>query len=269
MIEKILGYSILGTGIFSGVTYALKNQMEYAVKNEIYPDVDLNEIGTVSIQISTLNEERWVCFTLDSIIDQPLYKEHHEDRIELILLDSESKDNTVKYAEPYVDRVITTPRGLFTSRNIGAKRAKADIIVTIDAAQFYPVGWLNIILNHFSNLDVIAVTGSKISDPPAGIIHQIGNLWGSYFMNHIWGDNSVIRRDAWLESGGWNEDLDQQSFKETFQEEFDFYKRLEQIGTVVHDIQAVAYDKRTRFACNGELDELDQYCSAIREGQRF
>ena len=240
--------------------------MEYPLKYGIYPDIDLGNTK-VSIQLSTLNEEKWIGVTLDSIVSQPLYNKYHPSNIEFILIDSYSEDRTVELATPYVDRIIDAPRGLFTARNIGAKSTDADIIVTIDAAQIYLEGWLNCLLVHFADPDVVAVTGAKLVTPAANIFHYLGNLWGNLFQKHMWGDNSVIKREVWLASGGWREDLNQQSFKETFQEEFDFYKRLEKYGKVIHDLTAVAYDTRTRFACSDE--SYLEYCEMIKRGDRF
>jgi len=264
----VVGYSAYGIASFWLASYNLKSYMEAPLKMGVYPDIVLDDVK-LSIQLSTLNEEEWVEMTCESIIKQPLYQKYHPERIEFVLIDSHSEDRTIEIASQYVDNVIESPRGLFTARNIGAKSTDADIIVTIDAAQIYPLGWLNLLLRHFSDENIIAVTGAKLVPKTANIFHAISNLWGNQILNHMWGDNSAIRRDAWLISGGWREDINQQSFKETFQEEFDIFKRLKGIGKVVKDIQAVTYDLRTRFGCNGGGEEITQYCEMIRVGERF
>jgi len=258
--------TLAGCTVFALGTYYLQTHMEFPLKFGWYPDVILDEVK-VSIQLSTLNEENYVGITLDSIVSQPLYKKYHPENIEFILIDSYSEDRTVEIAKEYVDRVIYAPRGLFTARNIGAKSTDADIIVTVDAAQFYPEGWLNMLLRHFEDPEVVAVTGAKIVSPARNIFYKIGNLWGNFLQKHIWGDNAAIRRWAWFAAGGWREDINQFSFSETFKEEFDFYRRLEGVGKVVKDITAVTYDTRTRFACGTGLYE--DYCLMIERGERF
>lgn len=249
------------------LTYAAKHRMELPVKTKNYPDVDLSEVK-VSIQLCTYNEEDFVLQTIYSILDQPLFNEYRKN-IEFVLIDSYSTDNTVELARPYVDRIIYAPRGIFTSRNLGAKQTDADIIVGIDAAEIYPEGWLNLLLRHFSDPNVVAVTGAKIS-AHINIFHLIGNIWFSDILtNHIWGDNYAVRRNIFLLSGGWREDINQFSFKETFKEEYDFFNRLKQYGKVVKDLEAVAYDIRTRFACTFNPEELKVYCEQIRRGERF
>ncbi|RLI87598.1 MAG: hypothetical protein DRP01_01190, partial [Archaeoglobales archaeon] len=125
------------------LTYAAKHRMEIKLKTKNYPDVDLSEVK-VSIQLCTYNEEDFILQTIYSILDQPLFNEYRKN-IEFVLIDSYSTDNTVDLARPYVDRIIYAPRGIFTSRNLGAKQTDADIIVGIDAAEIYPEGWLNLL----------------------------------------------------------------------------------------------------------------------------
>jgi len=44
--------------------------MEHSVKSEYYPPVKLEDIGTVSIHLATLNEEAFVEPTLQTLVSQ-------------------------------------------------------------------------------------------------------------------------------------------------------------------------------------------------------
>ena len=265
----MIGKIALGTGIFGGVTYALKNQMEYAVKNEIYPGVNLE--GTqVSVQLATLNEQYSIVDTLKTLVQQRLYQENR-DKIELILVDAHSDDLTVKLAKPHVDRIVDAPRGVLNTRTEGIKQSPdADIIVTVDSGDFYPPNFLNMLLRGFyEDSNVVATTGVHLYRDTAALLQTV-DVWANLLMSRLQGCGTAFYRDAFYEVGGWDLSIDQFDINRVFEEEeINLYYRLSEIGKVVKDLQALVYASPRRFECNGELSELNQYCSAIREGQRF
>jgi len=269
MIDKIIGYSVLGTGIFGGVTYVLKNEMEYAVKNEIYPDVDLEDTQ-VSVHLATLNEQYSIVDTLKTLVQQRLYQENR-DKIELVLVDSESDDLTVDLAKRWVDRVLIVPKGKLTARREAIEQSPdADIIVSVDSGDSYPLNFYHLLLRWFSDQEVVAVAGSEVSVAGTPLHIQAAVIWSNYLQQRLQGRGMAIRRNAFFECGGWDESVNQQNVREIWiEEEFELYNKLSRIGKVIKDFEAVVYCPPRRFQCNGEVTELVQYCSAIREGQRF
>jgi len=265
MIDKI----ILGTGIFGGVTYVLKQQMEYAIKNEIYPDVDL-ENTRVSVHLATLNEQYSIVDTLKSLVQQRLYQENR-DKIELVLVDSHSDDLTVELAERWVDRVLIVPKGKLTARREAIEQSPdADIIVSVDSGDSYPPNFYHLLLRWFSNPEVVAVAGSEVSVVGTPLHIQVAVVWSNYLLQRLPGRGMAMRRNAFFECDGWDESVNQQNIHEIWmEEEFELYNKMSRMGKVIHDFEAVVYCPPRRFQCNGEMDELIRYCSAIREGQRF
>lgn len=84
----------------------------------------------VSIVLPTKNEENYIGLLLDSLSKQT-YK-----NFEVIVVDGNSKDKTVKIAKSYGARVIQEYgkyRSLPNARNIGIKNAKGDIVAVFDA----------------------------------------------------------------------------------------------------------------------------------------
>ena len=269
MIDKIIGYSILGTGIFGGATYLLKNQMEYTAKNEIYPEVDMDKIGTVSIHLGTLNEENFIYDTLESLTKQRLYQENR-DKIELILVDSYSDDNTVEIAKPYVDRILLVSRGRLTARREAIEQTDADIIVGVDSGDYYPPMFLNYLLRWFEDPEVVAVTGSELPVETASVLIKAAQLWSNVLWSRLQGRGMAMRRDVFFECGGWDESIDQTSVTVLQQEEeFALYNKLSRIGKVIKDYSAVVYGSSRRFECSLPSEEVAQYCWSISEGQRF
>ena len=90
-----------------------------------------------SIIIPTLNEEKYLPKLLDSIEAQDF------DNYEIIVVDSESDDNTVGVARDYGCRVLKGQRGIPSiNRNIGAKHARGKNLIFFDADVVLPNGFL-------------------------------------------------------------------------------------------------------------------------------
>lgn len=248
---------------------ALNHKITNATNNGMYPIIDPGNT-TISIHILTLNEEVLVESTLQTIVEQPMFQEYHPSNIELVLVDSNSEDNTVDIAANYVDRVISTPRGKLTARRIGIEQSDADIIVSTDSGTYYPDGWLNLLLRHFEDEDVVAVGGTTLPVPGSvGTLFNVGLWWYNRLFLKLLGRNSAFRRDAFFETGGWDETIDQTNVYEMVkEEEIDFRKKMKEVGTVVRDLEAVCYEDYRRYRC-GSDPEIGEYCEMIKGGGRF
>ncbi len=83
----------------------------------------------ISVIIPTLNEEKYIEKTLLSIKAQTIQLPY-----EIIVSDGKSKDNTVKIAKKYANKiVICNKKGIAVGRNLGAKYAEGEILVFLDA----------------------------------------------------------------------------------------------------------------------------------------
>ncbi|MEM3587211.1 MAG: glycosyltransferase [Candidatus Jordarchaeaceae archaeon] len=84
----------------------------------------------ISVIIPTLNEERYLPHCLKSVLNQTVPR----DTYEIIVVDSHSFDRTPKIAKKYADRLLKVPReGAGAARNAGAKIAKGDFLLFLDA----------------------------------------------------------------------------------------------------------------------------------------
>ncbi|GIW62591.1 MAG: hypothetical protein KatS3mg090_0417 [Patescibacteria group bacterium] len=95
----------------------------------------------ISVIIPTLNEEKMLPHLL-----KDLSKQTSRD-LEIIVVDANSEDNTVKNAEKFKKelplKIITSKRrNLAYQRNLGAKKAKGDFLVFIDADCRVPTGFI-------------------------------------------------------------------------------------------------------------------------------
>lgn len=90
---------------------------------------------TISIIIPTLNAERTLAVCLDSILNQ----DYPHDKIEIIIVDGGSKDNTLKIAESRVDKIIRNPFVIEEAgKPLAIDIAKNEIIAFIDSDNIIP-----------------------------------------------------------------------------------------------------------------------------------
>lgn len=91
-----------------------------------------NENTPMSVVVITLNEQKNIANLLSDLTAQTY---HH---FEVIVVDSNSEDETVKIAESYQDRldlrtIVMSERGTSLGRNTGAENARYERLVFLDA----------------------------------------------------------------------------------------------------------------------------------------
>jgi len=116
----------------------------------------------ISVIIPTLNEEGYIEKTLRCLVNQDFDKPY-----EIIVVDSMSEDRTAEIAREYGARVIEMPRmGPGLARNLGAKKAKYDILLFMDADAIIPKHALRRVYEAFNYKKVIAAYAPYIFDNP-------------------------------------------------------------------------------------------------------
>ncbi|MFH2111007.1 MAG: glycosyltransferase family 2 protein [Candidatus Bathyarchaeota archaeon] len=153
----------------------------------------------VSVVIPALNEEEGIERCLRSIRRQ-------DQQAELILIDNGSVDRTPEIARQYCDRVLVKPGySLAEMRDLGAREAEGDIVVTTDADCESPPHWLRELTKPFTDPKVVAVGGAF---RPLNR-NQLSRFycWMSALVQgtlHLFqGANMAYRRDIYLESPGY------------------------------------------------------------------
>jgi len=108
------------------------------------------ENPTVSVIIPTLNEEFYVGNLLNSLVNQTF------NNFEVLVVDGGSEDKTEKVCEKYKEKLPSLSvfnagyRGVSRQRNFGAKNARADILLFLDADVIIPSDFLEKALNEFA-----------------------------------------------------------------------------------------------------------------------
>ncbi|MBQ3654543.1 MAG: glycosyltransferase [Synergistaceae bacterium] len=144
------------------------------------------EINTIPVTVLTVsyNAEATIARTIESVINQTY------DRIEYIVIDGASKDNTAKIAESYIDRfnacegrsmrVISEPdKGMYDALNKGASLAHGEIVGQINADDWYEPDAVETMAGLYEregfdlawgSLNVITRTGNLIKHAKKGLL---------------------------------------------------------------------------------------------------
>lgn len=109
---------------------------------------------SATIVIPALNEEKFIGRCLASI--QKL--NYPSELIKLVVADNGSIDKTREIAGQYTTGVITVPRqSIGHTRNVGAGETDSEIIAFIDADIVVHPDWLTKAIDHFQDIEVVAV----------------------------------------------------------------------------------------------------------------
>jgi glycosyltransferase involved in cell wall biosynthesis len=138
---------------------------------------------------------------------------------EIIVVADGEGDGSWRLAEEFGLRVIKVPvrGGPSRARNIGADASQADILFFVDADVVIPNGAIRQVRSFFAaETGVAGVIGSYDDNPAERNFHsQYKNLFhhfvhqnGCVEASTFWGACGAIRRDVFLEVGGYDQDYD-------------------------------------------------------------
>jgi len=203
----------------------------------------------LSIIIPTLNEEKYLPLLLDSIKKQNFFN------CEIIVADGGSKDKTVEVAEKYECKVIEgglLPRG----RNNGAKLAKGDTLLFLDADIVLPPNFLNNAVNDFNKRNlgiagflIMPLNGKRIDK----FVHLFFNKYSALiqkFSPHVNGA-ILVKKDVHQAIGGFDEKI-------VFLEDYPYAKAARKL-TKHGLIKETFFTSMRRYDKDGRLNVYIKY----------
>lgn len=237
-----LALTLIGVGTV-GTTVAADAYMRSEVFNSNSPIK--RPPPKTTIVIPTLNEEAYILEVLASLENQNV-KVAYPEKIETLLVDSGSEDQTIALAERYPVKIITAPKGKLTARHIGIMKAKGDVIVGVDADTYYPPNYLNLVLRYFHDSKVVGVTSPRLYGRDSNLILNGAVIWSNILEGisgrRMPGSNSTFTKKAYMQTGGFDLSINQFNAAEMVrEEEYAFPDRLRKIGKLVREWKAPAY----------------------------
>lgn len=241
MNKWLLALTLMGVGA-SATTVGADVYMRSEVFNWNSP---VKEPLETTIVIPTLNEEAYILETLASLENQNV-KAVFPDKFETLIIDSGSEDQTLALAQRYPVKIITAPKGKLTARHIGTMKAKGDVIVGVDADTYYPPNYLNLVCRHFHDSKVVGVATPRLYGRDSNLIINSAVIWSNliegFIDRRMPGSNSAFAKKAYMQTGGFNLDVNQFNAEEMVkEEEHRFPDRLRKVGKVVREWKAPAY----------------------------
>jgi len=116
-----------------------------------------------------------------------------KNKFEIILVDNNSKDRTIDIARKFTSKIyVDSTATISTLRNIGAKKAKGDILCFVDADCVISKGWLRDALENLKDDDA-AMTSSKLYSVPEEA-SWVARTW----QVHLTGRNKGKKKVKWF-----------------------------------------------------------------------
>jgi glycosyltransferase involved in cell wall biosynthesis len=211
----------------------------------------------ISVIVPTYMEERYIEACLKSI-----RKQDFDDKIEVIVADSNSKDRTRQIARKYAKRVVNIKeRGISRGRNAGFEASKGEIVVFLDADTRMGPSFVSEIAKRFEDKNVVGVFPNLLSYDGSfaeNFTHRLlchGVKVLNYFGKPFFPICAAYRRDAFQKAGGFNEGI-------IVGEELDLSFRVGKFGKCVCSNEAIAYTSLRRFRKSGIMKSVlfQGYC---------
>jgi len=211
----------------------------------------------VSFVIPAFNEQYYIERSLKQFSG---YRNRYD--FEIIVVDGQSTDDTVKIVRKYADRIIVEKHKstIAAARNLGAYAAKGEIIIEMDAEVTYsdfPL-LMSLVQKYFSDPNNVAATVKFHIYPEEAnwkdklidfFINTSIALTQKLAVDTGKGECQIFRKDAFIKVGGYNNEL-------CFGEDGDLYRRLKNLGRFKVFKEINAYCSSRRFHKNGYLRVL-------------
>jgi len=209
----------------------------------------------VSVIVPTYCEEQNIERCLQSIQRQVFKK----GRIEVIVADSDSPDNTRAIARKYANKVVhLRRRGVSKARNIGAQKAKGELLLFLDADTVLDQEFISEIYEAFADSNAVCVVGSMAGLERVGTMDKLFKFLHYGLVNYVSTLSARLgypffptvccacRRSVFNQIGGFDESL-------AIAEDLVFSLKMGRIGRCLVSRRAKAYTSLRRVMKNGRL----------------
>ena len=210
----------------------------------------------ISVVLPAYNEGKYLKRCLESLISQD-YRGNYE----IIIVDSNSKDQTAKIAKSFGIKVVSAPRiSPAVARQTGFAASTGEIIATIDADNQAPTDWLSKISKEFEDKKTVCLFGAidplegKFLDKILLFFYNLGN-WASLKtlgFTALTGTNQAIRREIFTSIGGLEPVKLPATHADIFDQEF-LFDRLRKLGKIRFSPKVRIKFSMRRFHQNGYL----------------
>jgi len=217
----------------------------------------------VSVIIPAFREEKYIGRLLENLLKL-------KPEPEVIVVTSGDYE-TARVARRYTRKVFVIDEyGISVARNYGAKKARGEILLFLDADVSLPEDSIETLVRIFQDRRVVGATCKIMpqkSSPPMRIFFMFYNLLirlTTFFKPHSRGEFLAVRREAFFEVGGFNEEI-------RCIEDHDLAIRLSRFGVFKFIKDLTVYESMRRFRRLGFMKVIKSwvinYCTYIVNGR--
>lgn len=209
----------------------------------------------VSVIVPAYNEEKYIHKALQSIARQRTSLKY-----EIIVSDGMSTDRTLAIARKYADRIVASKRkGIWAGRNAGAKAARGNLLVFVDADTAIPPEYVESVHAAMHDRRITGLSCAFKFDHhtrPFRALEAISNhylyLLGRMGKGELQGFNCVMRKSDFEMVGGFpNKPLEDGAMA----------RRLQKIGRVVFYPKVQVTTSARRMLKSGMLRSIEYYAN--------
>lgn len=217
----------------------------------------------ISIVIPTLNEDKFLPKLLQSLVEQS------DKNFEVIVVDGKSNDKTVEVARSYIETVPnltvieSQEKGVSFQKNLGAKKAKGEWVLFIDADVILYPYFFDRIRSFIDSGSVSFITPWFSPDTPhsadvAVTLLALGMFEGALIVKKPLAACVVgVKKELFESVGGFDE-------TRSFGEDHDLTQKLEKIGASLYIIRETLYIQSfRRYRAQGRMKFLQAYSQGI------
>jgi glycosyltransferase involved in cell wall biosynthesis len=210
----------------------------------------MENLPLVSVIITTKNEEKNIANCLQSI------KEQSYPLCEMIVVDNNSADSTLRIAKTFTGKVFTRGPERSAQRNYGVKQAKGKYILYLDADMILSRGVVSECVDSCEkNSNIALYVPEEIVGH--GYWIKVRNFERGFYNATYIDAVRFVQRDKFLKVGGFDE-MDLGSGPE----DWDFDRRIRQIGDV-GIIKSCLYHNEGEFSIKGYLKKKNYYSRSL------
>jgi len=205
----------------------------------------------VSVIVTTKNEEQNIANCLHSIKNSTNFINSTNPNIEIIVIDNNSTDDTVKIAKKFTDKVYNKGRQRATQLNFGVNKVKGKYILYLDADMILSNKVIEECIIKCENKNYVALyIPERIIG--RGFWIKVRDFERSFYNATCIDAIRFVRKDKFLEIGGFDENLD------FGPDDWDFNRRIREVGKV-GIISAPLYHNEGEFNLKYYLKKKSYY----------
>jgi len=216
----------------------------------------INQV-VVSVIVTTKNEEKNIANCLRSIcnsINPTNPTNSINSNVEIIVVDNNSTDDTVKIAKRFTDKVYNKGPERSAQRNYGVKKAKGKYILYLDADMILSERVIEECINKCESEDHVGLyIPERIIGK--GFWVKVRDFERSFYDATVIDCVRFIRKDTFQKVSGFDETL-------TGPEDWDFDRRIKQVGKV-DIINTPLYHNEGKFDLRYYLEKKNYYSKTL------